>query len=101
MNNQGTGAPVRARDRKAVFSFVAGFGSARGSGRVMRPAGRFRSSQQSAAPGKTRRGGKVAKGKKRLQRGEDFFAGDALGSGDFAQDGVERADAQRLVIGDR
>jgi len=37
----------------------------------------------------------------RLQRRKDALARDALDSGDFAQDGVERADAQRFVIGHR
>lgn len=35
------------------------------------------------------------------ERGEDVLARDTLGDSDLAQDGVERADAQRLVIGHR
>ena len=36
-----------------------------------------------------------------LQRGEDCLAGGALGGGDLAQDGVKRAESERLVIGHR
>ena len=76
------------------------WGEARGSRRIVRRASGCQQ-KQNAAPGKREAATSAAKKEGGLQRGEDVFAGDALGGGDLAQDGVEGADAQRLVVGNR